>query len=51
MATNTFRYILFHEKRVESKEIVTGTLKNHVKLIRLFCRKNDIENIIFFPQK
>jgi len=46
LATNTFRYILFHEKRVERKEIVAGTLKNHVKVIRVFCRMNDIENLV-----
>jgi len=38
LATNTFRYILFHKNRVERKEIVAGTLKNHAKVIRLFCR-------------
>jgi hypothetical protein len=37
---------LFHEKRVERKEIVEGTLKNHVKMIGLFCRMNDIKNLI-----
>jgi integrase len=46
LATNTFIYILFHEKRVERKEIVAGTLKNHVKIIRVFCRMNDIENLV-----
>ncbi len=46
LATNTFRYILYHEKRVERKEIVAGTLKNHVKVIRVFCRMNDIENLV-----
>jgi hypothetical protein len=46
LATNTFRYILFHEKRVERREIVAGTLKNHVKVVRVFCRMNDIENLV-----
>lgn len=46
LATNTFRYILFHKNRVERKEIVAGTLKNHVKVIKLFCRMNDIEHLV-----
>jgi len=46
LATNTFRYILFHKNRVERKEIVAGTLQNHLKVIRLFCRMNEIENLV-----
>lgn len=36
------RFILFQKERIERKEITSGTLKNYVKAIKLFCRMNRI---------
>jgi hypothetical protein len=33
-----FRYVIYNKQKVENKEIVAGTLKNYMKIIRLFCR-------------
>src|SRR6476659_9384870 len=44
--TQIFRYIIYNKQKVENKEIVAGTLKNYLKIIRLFCRMNDIEDLI-----
>jgi hypothetical protein len=41
-----FRYVIYNKQKVENKEIVAGTLKNYLKIIRLFCRMNDIEDLI-----
>ncbi len=35
-------YIGFQEKRIDSKEIKSGTLRNYLKAIRLFFVMNDI---------
>ena len=43
LETQIFRYIIFNKQKEENKEIVAGTLKNYLKIIRLFCRMNDIE--------
>jgi hypothetical protein len=36
------RYIIFHEERIERKEISSGTLRNYIKAIKLFFTMNDI---------
>jgi hypothetical protein len=41
-----FRYVIYNKQKVENKEIVAGTLKNYLKIIRLFCRMNDVEDLI-----
>ncbi len=41
-----FRYVIYNKQKVENKEIIAGTLKNYLKIIRLFCRMNDIEDLI-----
>ena len=46
LETQIFRYIIYNRQKVEKKEIVAGTLKNYLKIIRLFCRMNDIEDLI-----
>ena len=41
-----FKYIIYNKQKVESKQITDGTLKNYLKIIRLFCRMNDIEDLV-----
>ncbi len=40
------RFVLFHKDRVDKKEITSGTLRNYVKAVKLFCRMNRI-NIVW----
>jgi len=40
------RFVLFQKERVDKKEITSGTLRNYVKAIKLFCRMNHI-NVIW----
>jgi CRISPR/Cas system-associated protein Csm6 len=42
LETQIFRYVIYYKNKVENKEIAAGTLKNYLKVIRLFCRMNDI---------
>jgi hypothetical protein len=46
LESNIFRFILYQRRRVELKEIAAGTLKNHLKVIKVFCRMNDLEDQI-----
>ncbi len=36
------RFILSQKERIDKKEITSGTLRNDVKAIKLFCRMNRI---------
>jgi hypothetical protein len=36
------RFVLFQKERIDNKEITSGTLRNYVKAIKLFCRMNRI---------
>ena len=36
------RFILFQKERIDKKEITSGTLRNYVKAIKLFCKMNRI---------
>jgi hypothetical protein len=40
------RFVLFQKDRIDKKEITSGTLRNYVKAIKLFCRMNRI-NIVW----
>lgn len=41
-ATSVIKYLQMHKNRVEKKEITAATLRNSVKVIKLFCEMNDI---------
>ena len=36
------RFILSQKERIDKKEITSGTLRNYIKAIKLFCRMNRI---------
>ena len=36
------RFVLSQKERIDRQEITAGTLRNHVKAIKLFCRMNRI---------
>jgi hypothetical protein len=36
------RFVLFQKERIDKKEITSGTLRNYVKAIKLFCKMNRI---------
>ena len=38
-------FIIHHKERIERKEIAPGTLRNYIKVIKLFCEMNNILNI------
>ena len=40
------RFVLFHKDRIDNQEITSGTLRNYVKAVKLFCRMNRI-NIVW----
>jgi hypothetical protein len=40
--TNILRFVLFHKKRIDKKEISGATLINYLKAIRLFYEMSDI---------
>jgi hypothetical protein len=40
------RFVLFQKNRIDKGEITSGTLRNYVKAIKLFCRMNRI-NIVW----
>ena len=48
---NQIIHFVEHQKqRVERKEIAAGTLKNYVKVIKLFCQMNEIENLVLWKK-
>ncbi len=40
------RFVLFQKERIDRQEITSGTLRNYVKAVKLFCRMNRI-NILW----
>lgn len=38
-------FIIYQKDRIERKEIASGTLRNYIKVIKLFCEMNNILNI------
>ena len=36
------KFILFHTERIDKGEITSGTLRNYVKALKLFCKMNRI---------
>jgi hypothetical protein len=38
-------FVNHHKKRIESREIASGTLKNYVKVIKFFCDMNNVPSI------
>ena len=36
------RFVLFQKKRIDEGDITSGTLRNHVRAVKLFCRMNRI---------
>lgn len=36
------RFVLFQKERIDNEEITSGTLRNYIKAIKLFCRMNCI---------
>lgn len=44
---NILRFIHFHKKRVEQKQITTAIVRNYVRAIKLFCEMADV----FIPWK
>jgi hypothetical protein len=36
------RFVLYQKERIDKKEITSGTLRNYVKAIKLFCKMNRI---------
>jgi hypothetical protein len=36
------RFVLFQKERIDKKEITSGTLRNYIKAVKLFCRMNRI---------
>ena len=36
------KFILIQKERIDKKEITSGTLKNYIKAIKLFCKMNRI---------
>jgi hypothetical protein len=37
-----FRFVLYQNERIGREEITSGTLRNYVKAVKLFCRMNRI---------
>ena len=50
LETQIIRFVAFQKERVEKKEIAAGTLKNYVKVVKLFCEMNEIENLIHWKK-
>jgi len=44
------RFVEYQKQRVEKKEIAAGTLKNYVKVVKLFCQMNEIENLVLWKK-
>ena len=44
------RFVEYQKQRVERKEIAAGTLKNYVKVIKLFCQMNEIDNLVLWKK-
>jgi hypothetical protein len=38
-------FIIHKKDKIERKEIASGTLRNYIKVIKLFCEMNNILNI------
>jgi hypothetical protein len=48
---NQIIHFVEHQKqRVERKEIAAGTLKNYIKVIKLFCQMNEIDNLVLWKK-
>ena len=50
LETKIIRFVEYQKQRVERKEIAAGTLKNYVKVIKLFCQMNEIENLVLWKK-
>jgi hypothetical protein len=50
LETQIIRFVEYQKQRVEKKEIAAGTLKNYVKVIKLFCQMNEIENLVLWKK-
>jgi hypothetical protein len=50
LETQIIRFVEYQKQRVEQKEIAAGTLKNYVKVIKLFCQMNEIENLVLWKK-
>ncbi|HSF51255.1 MAG TPA: hypothetical protein VLA74_10890 [Nitrososphaeraceae archaeon] len=46
LESQIFRYVKYYREKVEKREISAGTLKNYLKVVKLFCRMNDLEDQI-----
>lgn len=44
------RFVEYQKQRVERKEIAAGTLKNYIKVIKLFCQMNEIDNLVLWKK-
>ncbi len=50
LETKIIRFVEYQKQRVERKEIAAGTLKNYVKVIKLFCQMNEVENLVLWKK-
>jgi hypothetical protein len=50
LETQIINFVEYQKHRVERKEIAAGTLKNYVKVIKLFCQMNEIENLVLWKK-
>lgn len=50
LETKIIRFVEYQKQRVERKVIAAGTLKNYVKVIKLFCQMNEIENLVLWKK-
>ena len=50
LETKIIRFVEYQKQRVERKEIAAGTLKNYVKVIKLFCQMNEIDNLVLWKK-
>jgi hypothetical protein len=50
LETKIIRFVEYQKQRVERKEIAAGTLKNYVKVVKLFCQMNEIDNLVLWKK-
>ena len=50
LETQLIVFVEYQKHRVERKEIAAGTLKNYVKVIKLFCQMNEIDNLVLWKK-
>jgi hypothetical protein len=50
LETQIISFVEHQKQRVERKEIAAGTLKNYVKVIKLFCQMNESKNLVLWKK-